>query len=278
MVSPHTAADPWAQLSELWIKAHKDDAARILFGAALRDFHCAGWTYRQLGLANGVSHEFVRLAILDLPDDAPASAGFDVPQRPKRLSVIPIHELDPQITEDLKSRLATAVEADPAQRTPSGIKPAVADYFAALHRAFNAGWDAYSLAQALGSHPKAVFKFIAHQDRYGEGDAPAVAAAPHRDEKTLWRASRPILPLVKVPDDDVQELHRLEAESLSETAADATATNRYPSLLGAWYLLGANREELENATGQNWETVRKRLVRAGYMSGKPRSLRGRPQP
>lgn len=276
MVTPHPAADPWAQLSELRTKAQEDDAARVSFGAGLRDFHEAGWTYRQLGKANGVSHEFVRLAILDVPADIPPS-GIDVPQRPRRLDVIPILELDPRITKDLKARLAAAVEADPAERTPSGIKSAVADYFAALHRAAQAGWDAYSLAHALGSHPKAVFKFIAHQERYGEGNAPATPAAPHREEQALWRASRPSLPLVEVPGNDMQELHTLEPESFSE-APETAATNRYLALLGAWYLLGANREELERATGQQWETIRKRLVRAGFMSGKPRTMRRRRKP
>ena len=166
-----------------------------------------------------------------------------------------------------------AVEADPADRTPSGVEPAVADYFAALHRAAEAGWDAYSLAHALGSHPKAVFKFITQQVRNNEGHAPVLPPAPHRDEQTLWRASRPSLPLVVVPAEDAQELQALEADSFADTVAHAAETNRYLCLLGAWYLLGANRNELERATGQNWETVRKRLVRGGYMSGQPRPLR-----
>lgn len=273
MVIPHTAADPWAQLAELRIKAHDDDASRVLFGAALRDFHKAGWTYRQLGMANDVSHEFIRLAILDLPADAPASAGIDVPVRPRRLDVIPIRDLDPAVTHALKARLAAAVEADPAVKTPSGVKPAVADYFAALHRASAAGWDAYSLAHALGSHPKAIFKFIAQQDRYGEGQAPDFPVAPHRDEQTLWRAARPSLPLIQVPAGDVQELQRLDAEAFAAPATQAAQTGRYLALLGVWYLLGANRDELQRATGQNWETVRKRLVRGGFMAGQPRTAR-----
>lgn len=276
MVSPHAAADPWAQLTKLGEEARKDSASKLLFGAALRDFHKAGWTYRQLGKSNGVSHEFIRLAILDLPEDAPSSAGIPVPVRARRLDVIPIRELDPQITEELKRRLAAAVEADPNDKTPSGVKPAVADFFAALHAAAGAGWDAYSLAHALGSHPKAVFKFIAQQDRYGEGRAPALPAAPHRDEQTLWRASRPSLPLVTVPADDARELQALEADAFADTATHAAETKRYLALLGAWYLLGANRDELERATGQNWETVRKRLVRGGYMSGQRRTVQQQP--
>jgi hypothetical protein len=275
MVTSHAAADPWEHLAELWIKAGEDAAGRILFGVALRDFHEAGWTYRQLGMANGVSHEFVRLAILDLPEDAPASAGIEVPDRPRRLDVIPVRDLDPTITAELKQRLTSAVEADPADRTASGVKPAVADYFAGLHRAAQAGWDAYSIAHAIGSHPKAVFKFIAHQDRYGEGNAPAAPAAPLQDEQTLWRASRPSLPLVQVPAEDARELQDLESDAFADPGAHATNTNRYFSLLGAWYLLGANRDELERATGQSWETVRKRLVRAGYMSSQPRVHRRR---
>ncbi|MBG0738875.1 hypothetical protein IV500_05495 [Paeniglutamicibacter antarcticus] len=275
MINPHMATDPWAQLSELRIKAHDDSASRILFGAALRDFHEAGWTYRQLGKANGVSHEYIRLAILDLPDDVPVPSGIAVPPRPKRLDVIPLRELDPDIRKTLKNCLAAAVEADPAERTPSGISTAVADYFAALHSASHAGWDAYSLAHALGSHPKAVFKFVAQQDRYGEGHAPAFPVAPHRDEQTLWRASRPTLPLVQVPDEDVAELQRLEEHAWTDDTVHAAETTRYLALLGAWYLLGANRNELEQATGHNWETIRKRLVRGGYMSGQHRALKRR---
>lgn len=271
MVLPQTAADPWAQLAELKAKAHESAAGRLLFGAALREFHEAGWTYRQLGMANDVSHEYIRLAILDLPEDAPATAGIDVPARPRRLDIIPIRDLDPDVTAELKARLTAAVEAAPAARTPSGVKPAVADYFAALHRAAGAGWDAYSLAHALGSHPKAIFKFIAQQDRYGEGQTPDFPAVPHRDEQALWRASRPSLPLVQVPAGDATELQRLEADAFADAATHAAQTNRYLTLLGAWYLLGANRDELERATGQNWETVRKRLVRGGFMAGQPRT-------
>lgn len=269
MVSPSPAPDPWAQLSELQAKAQDDDTFRAIFNAGLRDFHEAGWTYRQLGKANGVSHEYVRLAILDIPNDI-TSSGVTAPPRPKSLSVIPLRDLDPQVANMLKTRLAAAVEAGPAERTESGIKTAVADYFAALHCVVGAGWDAYSIAHTIGSHPKAVFKFVAHQERYGEGNGPAVPDAPHRDEPTLWRASRPSLPLVIVPDADVQKMHEMEQDAFGENPA-VTAAKLYESLLGVWYLLGANREELERATGQQWETIRKRLVRAGYMSGKPRS-------
>jgi hypothetical protein len=38
-------------------------------------------------------------------------------------------------------------------------------------------------------------------------------------------------------------------------------------LLVRWYLYGATREALAAAVGQNWETVRKRLVRLGCMTG-----------
>ncbi|QOT19454.1 hypothetical protein [Paenarthrobacter sp. YJN-5] len=279
MVTPHTAADPWAQLAELRIKAHNSDADRVLFATALRDFHKAGWTYRQLGKANDVSHEYIRLAILDLPDDAPSSAGIEVPVRPKRLDVIPLRDLDPEVTKTLKSRLTEAVEADSSEKTPSGVKPAVADYFAALHRAHSAGWDPYSVAHALGSHPKAIFKFIAQQDRYGEGRAPDLPGAPHREEPTLWRASRPSLPLVQVPEADALELQRLEKHAFVDPVGHAAETSRYLALLGAWYLLGANRDELQRATGQNWETVRKRLVRGGFMAGQPRTPHSKaPQP
>jgi hypothetical protein len=275
MASPSPATDPWAQLSELRVKAQDDDAYRVIFNAGLRDFHEAGWTYRQLGKANGISHETVRLAILDIPEEV-TSSGIEAPPRPKSLSVIPLRELDPKITADLKARLSAAVEADPGQRTASGIKSAVADYFAALHNAEAAGWDAYSLAHALGSHPKAIFKFIAQHERYGEGKAPPLPDAPHRAEPTLYRASRPALPPVKIPDDDVQKLHLLEQEAAGETGTSQDTV--YQALLGVWYLLGANREELERATGQQWETIRKRLVRAGYMSGKPRpSTRAKPK-
>lgn len=277
MASPSPATDPWAQLFELRVKAQDDDAYRALFNAGLRDFHEAGWTYRQLGKANGISHETVRLAILDIPADV-TSSGIEAPARPKSLSVIPLRELDPKITADLKARLSAAVEADPKERTASGIKTAVANYFAALHAAEAAGWDAYSLAHGIGSHPKAIFKFIAQHERYGEGEAPPVPDAPHRAESTLWRASRPTLPPVKVPDDDVQKLHLLEQDGAGETSSTPDASI-YQAMLGVWYLLGASRGELERATGQQWETIRKRLVRAGYMSGKPRpSTRTKPKP
>ncbi|MET4143728.1 hypothetical protein [Arthrobacter sp. UYCo732] len=269
MVLPSPAADPWVQLADLQAKAQGDEAFRAIYSAALRDFHEAGWTYRQLGKACGVSHEYVRLAILDIPEDV-TSSGLTAPPRPKSLSAIPLRDLDAQVAAMLKTRLSEAVQADPAERTGSGVKPAVANYFAALQRAVGAGWDAHSIAHSLGSHPKAVFKFVAQQERYGEGTSPRLPDAPHRDAPTLWRASRPSLPLVVVPDSDVRQMHDLEKSAYGDAPA-ATALRLYESLLGAWYLLGANREELERATGQQWETIRKRLVRAGYMSGKPRS-------
>lgn len=259
------AADPWAQLAELAAAAPDYEPGRAVFGAALRDFHAAGWTYRQLGEATGVSHEFVRLAIAGLPPEA--SSGIKPPRRPKSLSVIPVHELDPRIADGLLRALA-ATEQDTGDRTASGLKPAVADYFAALHAATEAGWDAYSIAAGIGSHPKAVFKFIAFHERYGDGTSPALPAAPHRDEPILYRARRPSLPLVTIPDSAVQELHRLDPEAFSATAG---AASRYQALLGEWYLRGANRQELERGAGQQWETVRKRLVSAGYMGGKPRA-------
>lgn len=274
-MAPSPAADPWAQLSELREKARKDESFRPLYGAGLRDFYEGGWSYRQLGKAIGLSHETVRLAIIDVPDDI-LTSGIEVPPSPKSLSAIPLHNLDPQLAADLKASLAAAVEADAGQRTASGLKTGVADYFAALHAAQAAGWDAYSLAHGIGSHPKAIFKFITQHERYGEGEAPPVPDAPHQAESTLWRASRPTLPPVKIPDEDVQTLHRLEQEASGEAmSADA---NTYQALLGVWYLLGASREEMERATGQQWETIRKRLVRAGYMSGKPRaSTRAKPK-
>lgn len=272
------AADPWAQLSELRAKAHGDPSFRGLYGAGLRDFYEAGWSYRQLGKAIGLSHETVRLAILEVPDDI-ISSGIEVPSGPKSLSVIPLQELDREIATDLKSRLIAAIEASTEQRTPSGIKTAVADYFAALHQAEAAGWDAYSLAHALGSHPKAIYKFVAQHERSGEGQAPPpFPHPPHQVEPTLSRASRPSLPPVKVPKEDVQKLHLLEQEGAGETVGSPEG-NLYQALLGAWYLLGATRDELERATGQQWETIRKRLVRAGYMSGKPRSsTKTKPKP
>lgn len=268
MVLPRQAADPWVQLSELKAKAEADPAYRPLYNAGLRDFHEAGWTLRQLGKANDVSHEYIRLAIKEIPESV-TSSGIEVPTRPKSLSVIPLRELDPEVASTLKSHLSTAVEADPLLRTGSGVKPAVADYFAALHSATSSGWDAYSIAHALGSHPKAIFKFVAQHERFGEGAVLALPDAPHRNEPTLWRASRPALPLVTIPEEDVEKMRKLEDAPSGEAPA-ASVANLYQSLLGAWYLLGANREELERATGHSWETVRKRLVRAGFMSGKQR--------
>lgn len=273
MVNPSPAADPWMQLSGLRTAAQKQADARTAFAVALRDFHAAGWTYRQLGHSAGISHEAVRLAILGLPADSPAS-GIEIPERPRSLHTIPLQEMDPGVTNELKSSLAAAIEAEPTARTGSGIKPAVADYFAALHRAADAGWDVHSLAIALNSHPKAVFKFIAHQERYGEGSAPALAPAPPSDEPTLWRARRPSVPLVRIPDAVSRELQRLEPGAFGDSAEPCT-TEQYLALLGEWYLRGANRQELECATEHQWETVRKRLVRAGFMAGKPRTTRRR---
>lgn len=268
LATPPTTGDPWAQLRELRAGAQRDETARIQYGAALRDFRAAGWTYREIGKAIGVSHESVRLALLALPGDVPGQK-IDVPRRTKSLRVRPIPEMDPVVAGRLQDALAAAVAADPDLRTPSGVRAAVADYFAALHRAAEVGWSAHSIATALGSQPKSIYKFIALQERYGDGNAAALPPAPERDEPLPARARPPALPPVQIPDAAVQELHRLDSVAFSGSPAVNPALASYQRLLGEWYLRGASRQELERATGQQWETIRKRLVSAGYMAGKP---------
>lgn len=51
---------------------------------------------------------------------------------------------------------------------------------------------------------------------------------------------------------------------------NSLAAALYGEIRGDWYLRGATRTELEEATALPWETVRKRLTRAGYMTSRSR--------
>lgn len=265
-MEPHDkTADPWDQLAALREAARDGGDAKTTFAAAMRDFHAAGWGYRMIGRAAGVSHEHARHAIRDLAPGTPPS-GIAVPVRQRNPEVIPVRDMDSDIAADLRARLDAAVTADPGNRTGTGLRRGVADYFAALNRALDAGWDAYSIAAALGSHPAAVYKFARHHSRHPDGSAAALPPAPHRDEPAPYRGRRPALSEIRIPDDDVTALQALEARGYGASAS-TEAQEAHLALLGRWYLHGAARKELERATGQHWETVRKRLVRAGFMAG-----------
>lgn len=124
----------------------------------------------ELGDALGLSHDSVRKRAKRAAEAGISAPGVSVPARAQTLYVIPTRELHADIAADLTARLAAAMEGS-EERTSTGIKPAGAHYSRALHAAREAGWDEYSIAEGLGGHPKAVFKFIGQHARQG-GDVP----------------------------------------------------------------------------------------------------------
>lgn len=266
--------DAWNGLYALRAGGYDPPAARAQFAAALSAFHTGGWSYRELGRAIGMSHETVRLLIQGLPESTPTSR-IPVPRRsvpappPPEAGSDPELATDPALAAGLNAALEAAVAADGAHdRTASGLRRAVADYFAALHAASVAGWDIYALAEALDSHPKAVFKFIRQHSRYGEGTSPDAPAPRHAGAGPVRRTPEPE-PL-DIPDRDAVELRRLEKAAYGDPPTESGLSD-YQQLLGQWYLRGASRSALEQAAGQKWETLRKRLARAGFMAASGRT-------
>lgn len=219
---------------------------------ALRAFKAAGWTWRQIGDAVGLSHEAVRnqAARPEVPGTRPLPR-FKIPERSKPLEIIPVPALPAAVRNDLTARLAAATGPDTGERTPSGLRPEVADFFTGLQAARDAGWDNYAIGPAIGLHPRAVSRFAARHPDTGRRQ-PRYKAAPAGTVDVLARARRPRVPDVIIPEADAALLRAPEDDG---------------RLLGRWYLHGASRAALATAVGQDWETVRKRLVRRGFMAG-----------
>jgi hypothetical protein len=262
---PDNARD---ELKELH-RTSRQDGGSDAFDAALHAFNLEGWSFRQLGDALGLSHESVRQRAKRAAEVGAPVSEVSIPSRVQALDIIPAQTLHTDISTDLNARLEAAL-MDQEERLSTGLKPAVADFFHAMHAAREAGWDEYSIAAGIGSHPKAIFKFIAQHERHGDRDAPGPSypAAPAQDLPLVYRSRRPEVPPVTVPEEDIAELRLLEDLANVEKNASAAAMHR--EVLGGWYLRGGNRAALEEAAGVGWETVRKRLARAGYMTGRPR--------
>lgn len=74
----------------------------------------------------------------------------------------------------------------------------------------------------------------------------------------------PVQPPVLISEEDRTRLGEL-CQDASVSKSDGQASAEYTRILTRWYLLGASHEELEAATGQQWTTVRRRLLRWGVM-------------
>lgn len=255
------------ELKDLHSIARRDgDSAP--FDAALHAFNQEGWTYRQLGEAVGLSHESVRNRTKRAVEAGTTASKLKVPARPQALEIIPTRDLHPDIVADLMARQASAAEPT-GERTDTGLKPAVAQFFHALHAAKEAGWDEYSIAAGIGSHPKPVFTFIAQHARQKKRETgPSYPAAPVENLFLAHRSRRPEVAPVVPPEEEITALLLLEEQRI--TQPDGPAATLHDGLLGGWYLRGVNRTDLEAASGLIWETLRKRLARAGYMTSRPR--------
>lgn len=253
MVREQLPDDAAGRLAELQAAAGTDEKAAGRYENALRAFNAAGWSWRQLGDALDVTHEAVRKRAAREPVKGAKTAGFRIPRpQPKRaLDVIPTPALPAKVAKDLKARLEATDGPDTGERTEAGLRPDVADFFAGLQAAREAGWDNYTIGPAIGLHPRAVSRFAARHEDIAR-PRPAYPAAKEDPREVLHRAKRPAVPAVEIPAAD--------AALMREDDEDGV-------LLGRWYLRGASREALAAAVGQDWETVRKRLVRRGLMTG-----------
>lgn len=253
MAKEQLPAEAARRLAALHAAAGTGEKASGGYENALRAFSAAGWSWRQLGDALDLTHEAIRKRAGRPPVDGAPVPRFKIPPpRPRPLEIIPTPTLPARITKDLAARLAKATGPDSGGRTGTGLRPEVADFFAGLQAAREAGWDNYTIGPAIGLHPRAVSRFAARHDDTGRKH-PNYPSAPAETTAVLHRAKRPAVPDVVIPG--------AEAERMQSDDEDGV-------LLGRWYLYGATREALAAAVGQNWETVRKRLVRLGCMTGR----------
>lgn len=234
---------------------------RAVLGAALREYHESGWSYRQLGKALECSHENIRRLIAAADGVlSPITAPWESPSKP---TILEAQKLPPAIAHDLNDRFLAALK--PVLGDKEGpLAPPVAALYAGLAGALAAGWDAHEIGTAIGMHPRAAGRFAA---AYAKQPVPApipdYEKAPDRGE-AAWNARHPALPPVTVSAEDRGRLMELRDSASASRASDPFASE-YTRILASWYLLGASREELEAATGQQWTTLRRRLLRWGVM-------------
>lgn len=238
------------------------EEGRAAFSAALRDHHhAAGWSYRQLGKALELSHEYIRRLInaadsLESPVPVPAEPAY----KPTTLQA---YVLPAEIADDLKTRFAAALVPSLSDKEGPLSRP-VAALYAGLAGAVSAGWDPYEVGMAIRMHPRAVGRFAAAYARHGgPAKIPVYEPAPKRVD-IAWNARHPVELPVMIDPEDKARLAELRDAAGSSRGGDQSAAE-YTRLLTLWYLKGASREELESATGQQWTTLRRRLLRWGVM-------------
>lgn len=244
------------------LAADTTETGRAAFMAALREHHQAKWSYRQLGAALGRSHESIRRLIEaagNTPSPVPAPA-----ESAAKPTVLEAQDLPAEIADDLTARFKAALEpSSPGQKT-GPLSPTAAAFYAGLAGAVAAGWDAHEIGTAIGVHPRAAGRFAtAYAKQGGPADIPSYPQAPGRGE-AAWNARHPAQPPVLVSSEDRARLGELRDDA-SVSKSDGHASAEYTRILARWYLLGASREELEAATGQQWTTLRRRLLRWGVM-------------
>ena len=259
-------------LADLQRRTESDEDAGQVFNEALKACNDAGWSYRQLGDALGVSHFYVSSRIKQASGNV-TGFGFEIPARPRPASVLKPRPLPREISEDLQELMGRAVSEQTPDRTANGLAPAVEAFFQALRAASDAGWDPHELALPLGMNPRAVARFTTYHGKDGDALAPKYPAPPRRSTATAWNARYADTPPVSIPNDEAAALKDLAAQAHlnrgvagEEDGGALESAVEYTSRVAHWYLLGASRQDLEEATGQGWEALRKRLSRWGYMS------------
>lgn len=259
-------------LVDLQHRAETVGEAGQLFNEALKACNDAGWSYRQLGDALGASHFYVSSRVKQASGNI-EGLGFEIPPRPRPVSILKPRQLPREIRDDLQSLLDRAVSERTAERTANGLAPAVDAFFQALRAASESGWDPHELALPLGMNPRAVARFSTYHGRAEDPRAPKYPSPPRRSTATAWNARYADAPTLSIPDDEAATLKDLAAQAHrnrgiagDEDGSALESAVEYTSRLAHWYLLGASRQSLEDATGQGWEALRKRLSRWGYMS------------
>lgn len=258
-------------LAALQDAAASSPESRARFENALRAANEAGWSYRQLAEALGVSHFYISARI----KHAAASTGdfgFDIPARSRPTTRIVPRKMPETMRADLEARLREASSGSSVSPVQSGLSPAVADFFQSLQAAVDAGWDPAEIGPPLGMSPRAVARFTTYHGDEARTPRPDYPAPAARTAPAAWNARYPAVPPVKIPDADINRLRELAGPAHlnrgvgENDAGTQGAAIEYTSLIANWYLRGASRQELERATGQGWEAVRKRLSRWGFMS------------
>lgn len=166
--------------------------------------------------------------------------------------------MTPAIAPDLPVETAEALRATSNENLPHAI--------AAMRKK---GWSLRTLGDALGLSHETV------RTLQSEGDAErSPFVAPDKPEvERIQRAPREVKPEIPVEvAARMRELVPVASLRKGTTPAGSPiieASDEYTNLLVEQHARGVSRASMEEATGQNWNALRRRLVQGGAMTRPP---------